>query len=315
MLTTNKLWLQLFAGEGGASASGAGEGGADAAPGETADAAGQQLRALGVPEEKIRRNRAHKMDRNPVIRNTEEVQEQAAAAQAEDGQPTEEVKPKYVWDDVMKDPDMNREMQKVVKAAKGEAKEAKANLSKLEEGLKKLARENGMDEANLDYEVLGKLLTGSYEKSAAEMGVSTEVAIKLDQQRSMLEQNKFETHMRQLEQQANDLKKIFPNFDLETEMKDPRFFRLTAPGMPFTVEDAYHAVHRKELEAAKAQAIKETTRQQIANSIAAGQRRPDESGMSGTAPSVTRFEYGKASREEREALKARIRRGEKIYPG
>ena len=50
-----------------------------------------------------------------------------------------------------------------------------------------------------------------------------------------------------------------------------------------------------------------------------GSARPAENGTSSQAPSVTRFDYKRASREEREALKARIyaadARGEKLYPG
>ena len=59
--------------------------------------------------------------------------------------------------------------------------------------------------------------------------------------------------------------------------------------------------------------------QKISNDIQAGNRRPHENGTSGQAPSVTTFDYSKASREQREELKRRIRdaaaRGEKLYPG
>ena len=308
MLTNKWQLLQLFAGEA------PGDGGAGAESGESSADAGQTLRDLGVPEEKIRRNRSYK-PAPKMVRNTEDAgkDEQVDAAKAVEETPAEE-KPKYVWEDIMKDPDMNREMQKTVKAAKNQAKAAEANLAALAPFLQERAKEYGMDPENLDYQALGKALSGGYEEKAAELGVSTDVAIKLDQQQRVLEQQKFDAHMQELERQAEELRQVFPNFDLQTEMQDPRFFRLTAPGMPFTVEDAYHAVHRKELEAAKAQAIKETTRQQIAASIAAGQRRPNEAGTTATAPSVTSFHYSRASREEREALKERIRRGEKIYP-
>ena len=63
------------------------------------------------------------------------------------------------------------------------------------------------------------------------------------------------------------------------------------------------------------QVAAQKTAQKLSNSIQANQRRPEENGTTGQAASVTTFDYRKASKAEREALKARIRRGEKIYPG
>jgi hypothetical protein len=53
----------------------------------------------------------------------------------------------------------------------------------------------------------------------------------------------------------------------------------------------------------------------MSNAIRSNQRRPTENGTSGQAPSVTHFDYRKASKDEREAFKRRINSGEKIYPG
>ena len=122
-----------------------------------------------------------------------------------------------------------------------------------------------------------------------------------------------------LEQQGEAMKKTFPNFDLRTELQNPVFARMTAPGVGLSVEDAYYAVHRNEIQTASMQVAAQKTAQKISNSIQAGSRRPAESGTSGQAPSVTTFDYRKASPEQREALKKRIReaaaRGEKVYPG
>ena len=57
----------------------------------------------------------------------------------------------------------------------------------------------------------------------------------------------------------------------------------------------------------------------ISNSIQAGSRRPAEAGISSQAPSVTTFDYSKASKEQRNALKEFIKseaaQGRKVYPG
>ena len=118
-----------------------------------------------------------------------------------------------------------------------------------------------------------------------------------------------------LEQQGEAMKKPFPNFDLRTELKNPVFVRMTSPNVGISVEDAYYAVHRNEIQTAAMQVTAQKTAQKISNAIQAGSRRPNENGTSGQAPSVTTFDYRSMGPQQRDALKKRIRSGEKIYPG
>jgi hypothetical protein len=145
-----------------------------------------------------------------------------------------------------------------------------------------------------------------------------ETARKQAQAQRTLQEQKIQEHIEKLEQQGENLKKVFPSFDLRAELKNPTFARLTAPGVGLSVEDAYYAVHRNEIQAASMQAVAQMTAQKISNAIQSGSRRPDEAGISSQAPSVTTFDYHK-SKEQREALKKRIleakARGEKVYPG
>ena len=94
---------------------------------------------------------------------------------------------------------------------------------------------------------------------------------------------------------------------------------MTAPNVGISVQDAYYAVHRNEIQSAAMQVTAQKAAQKISNSIQAGQRRPDENGTSGQAPSVTTFDYRNASKEQRDALKRRIyeaqAQGKKLYPG
>jgi hypothetical protein len=165
---------------------------------------------------------------------------------------------------------------------------------------------------------------------ALEQGVTLETAKRIDQQEREqarkqreeernLEQQKLRNHFMKLEQQGEALKKVFPNFDLRAELQNPVFARMTSPNVGVSVEDAYHAIHRNEIMAAGMQVTAQKTAQQISNAIQAGSRRPYENGISGQSPSVTTFDYSKASKAQREALKQQIRaaaaRGEKLYPG
>lgn len=140
----------------------------------------------------------------------------------------------------------------------------------------------------------------------------------LDKQQRTLEQQKFMNHMQKLEQQTSALREVFPDFDLETEMQNPVFARLTNPNIGMSVEDAFYAVHRKEIEAQTSRVVAQQTAQQISRAIQSGSRRPEEAGSSSQAPSVTTFDYRKMSRDDRKALKDEIRRaaaeGRKVYP-
>ena len=333
----NNRWLnlQLFAGEG------AGDGGGEgAATGDTAADAGQQrLLELGVPKEKLRKNRAYQ-----APAKAERAQDGAKAETAPDRQspaatdnPTEEPQTetpaRMSWEEIMADPEYNKQMQSVVQSRLKSAKTAEDTLAKLTPALEVLARKFGQDPANMDYEALAQAINDDddyYEDKALQMGVSIETAKKMDQQERdtarqqreqarTLEQQKFQNHIQKLEQQGEAMKKTFPNFDLRKELQNPAFARMTSPNVGISVEDAYYAVHRNEIQTAAMQATAQQTAKKISNSIQSGSRRPDENGTTGQAPSVTTFDYRTASREQREALKKQIReaamRGEKLYPG
>ena len=338
------FWLQLFAGE-GAGAPG-GEGGGDGAvSGDNGLAAGdQRLLELGVPEEKLRKRAQRakaKLPEGAVRTAPKEAQEQKPQEQVATAEenPTEEktettTPTRMSWDEIMADPEYNKQMQAVVQSRLRSAKNAEESLAKVAPALEVLARKHGQDPANPDYEALAKAINDDdayYEDKALEMGVSVETAKRMDQQERdnarqkrqeeyNLEQQRIHDHFVNLERQGEALKQLFPKFDLRTELQNPAFARMVAPGTGImSVEDAYRAVHRKEIDAAQSQVIAQQTAQKISNSIQAGYRRPNENGTSGQSASVTTFDYSKASREQREALKAQIRaaaaRGEKLYPG
>ncbi len=335
MLKEKWLNLQLFAGEG------TGEGGGEgAASGENATvAAEQRLRELGVPEDKIRKRASKVASSLPqtaktesVVKKSEATNEQTAPANVN---PSEETKTnatsRMSWDEIMADPEYNKQMQSVVQSRLRTAKNAEESLAKLTPALELLARKHNLDPT--DYEALAKAVNDDsdyYEDKALEMGVPVETAKKIDQQeratarqqaqeQRTLQEQKFQEHIQKLEQQGAALKKVFPSFDLRTELKNPVFARMTAPGVGLSVEDAYYAVHRNEIQIASMQAAAQKTAQKISNAIQSGSRRPDEAGISSQAPSETTFNYRNASIEQRNALKKRIRdaaaRGEKLYPG
>lgn len=205
------------------------------------------------------------------------------------------------WEQLMADPDYNRQMQAVVRSRLREAASAEEDLQTLAPALKRLAGRYGLPTEQMDYAALTRAVTEDDAPDARnEPG---------------LRSGGFTAHIRELERQGAALQKRYPGFDLRRELNDPVFARLTAPGSGLTVEDAYFAVHRQRLQAE----AEEAASQKIADSIRAGSRRPRENGTEGQAPSVAALDYRAATPGQREALKRRIReaaaRGEKVYPG
>ena len=334
------LNLQLFAGE-GAGASG-GEGGADGAASgvPSADAGQQRLMDLGVPESLARKHSERTKKRAQI------TTAQSASSQKSDGQTataaegtqaegtkTEDKPQKPTFKELMDDPEYNSEMQAIIQQRLKSSEGAEDALGKLAPAIEVLARKYGQDPAKPDYDALAKAINdedGYYEDKALQMGVSVETAKKMDQQEReaarkkrqeamTLEEQKFRQHFQKLEQQAAQMKVTFPDFDLQKELQNPAFARMTSPNIGLSVEDAYYAVHRKELQTAAMQVAAQKTAQKISNSIQAGSRRPQENGTSAQAPSVTTFDYRAADKQQREAFKRDLQqrwaRGEKVYPG
>lgn len=335
----NKWWLlQLFADGGEGSAAGS-DGGAAAETGVSdVDAGHQRLRELGVPEHKIRKNRSYKASvaaKAPVVAEQATDQEHAKqddAAHSIDDQPK-----RMTWEEIKNDPEYQKayqeETQRMVQQRLKKSKATEEAMEKLRPGLDKLAVLYGMDPDEIDYEAMAKAITGDKQLSqrrALERGLSEDVSDELDrlglmekrqkdQQNRTIEEQARQEHFGKLRQQSEAVKAKYPSFDLAEELKNPTFVRMVAPGVGLSVEDAYYTIHRKEIEQAALQAATDQAAKNMANAVRSGTMRPQENGAASAAPTVSAFSYKTASKEQREALKHRIRmagaRGEKIYPG
>lgn len=276
-MKNEKNWqaLQLFAGDGSAT-------------GEGAAAAGQRLRELGVPEEKIRKTRAQ----GEAAQEAPSQESQAAA----DADP----KNRLTWEQILKDPEYNAQLQKIIRSRVKEEGRNKAILETLDPALRQLAAQHGLDPENLNHAALAEAITRQNQPQETP-------------------QQRFAGHIRKLQQQAQAFQALVPGFDLRQELRNPLFARLTAPGVGLSVEDAFYAVHRKDIQQQSMEAAARQATRMVSNAIASGSHRPEESGTAAQAPSVSRFDYRNATPEQRKALKDAIRKaaaeGRKIYPG
>ena len=116
---------------------------------------------------------------------------------------------------------------------------------------------------------------------------------------------------RQLYQQGLALQERTPGFDLNQEMKNPQFVKLVHPKVGLDVETAFRVAHFKELEPLLMRYAAQQAAGQLAQSVATGQMRPPENGATQEAVQVNE-DPRLWSREQREAIRERVRRGERV---
>ena len=193
------------------------------------------------------------------------------------------------WEALMEDPEYNQQMQKTVRLRLKEAGDAQRQLAQLEPALRVLARDLGLDDRELDSAALLRQLAPE------------------------AQQARYRQHIESLHREALQVR--IPGFDLRRELADPRFAFLTSPQVGMNLEEAYRTVHHRELEARALRA----GQRMVADSVLAGRNRPVENGSASQTPAIPSFDYKNASREQKEALRKKIRnyaaRGEKLYPG
>ena len=264
---------------------------------------------------------------NQPAEETEKA-EQVAAAETESQGNTEAKK--MSWDEIMADPDYKEAMSDMIRKRTAKSKESEDRLKKLAPALEVLGKALKVDISDTD--ALVKAVTQNtkfYEDQAASLGVPVETAMKIEQlerekaqreqaDKDAMEERMFREHLAKLHKQGEQLKETFPNFDLQRELQNPVFMRMTGPNMGISVQDAYYAVHREEIQKASMQIAAQKVSEKLSNSIQSGKHRPIENGAQNQPASVSTFDYRNMTQDQRSQLKKQIMqaaaRGEKLYP-
>ncbi len=219
-----------------------------------------------------------------------------------------------------------RDTENIIKERLKKPNEAKAQMEKLAPVLENLAQKYGIkDVSDIDGLVAAYTNDDSlYAEEAEKRGMDiptlkvvkqleTEKAQREAQDRQNAIDQRNQAHLQNLVQQSEALKQAFPSFDLVQEFQNPQFVRLTSPEVGISVEDAYHLIHRKEIQAASAQVIAEKAQQKLSQATASGMRRPSENGSQSVSPALDiRDDPSKWSKADREEVKRRVRMGERI---
>ena len=322
-----KMNLHLFEGDGGAGAAPAtgGDGGEAAVkPGVLEDGTVVDDRLAARMEEQARKRKARGEEPAKIAPMAKQQAKQPAQAAQPNANP-DEPSLEDQWNEAKKGKYRElygRDVQAAVNDRFKNQQNASEELSALEPMLKVMRDQYGV--AN-NVDLVSHYMDNDdlYEEEAESRGMTVEsvkLVHQLEQENARYkarEQQEAESmfirqHLEKLARQAEDLKQIYPNFDLRTELQNETFARLTAPNSWLDVKTAYYAVHHDELEPqAMAYGI-QRAQQQISQTLQANQRRPMEgAAQRGQPPEVT-IDVNKLTREEMQNMKDRAARGERI---
>lgn len=164
-----------------------------------------------------------------------------------------------------------------------------------------------------------------YEKEAFERGMSVEDLKQLKalerenaQLKRATQRSEEQEEWDALLAQGEELKQMYPSFDMDSEMLNPEFgkslaFFKSSGIYSDPVRRAYELVHRDEIMGGAMQYAVQQTQQKISNSIQSGMSRPQENGTNQTAAGApTALDPSKLTKEQIEDIKRRAARGERI---
>lgn len=139
------------------------------------------------------------------------------------------------------------------------------------------------------------------------VGLERQMAQTEQQAKERREAEEAERRIAELRQRAEETRKVYPNFDLDVEMQNEQFVRLTAAlGGDTTM--AYQALHHKDIVAQTVQKAAQTATQNVAESVRSNGMRPSESGISSSHTTNTKPDFASMSRKEFNAYAAELRR-------
>ena len=233
------------------------------------------------------------------------------------------------FDDLLKDPGYKADYdQRVQKAIKGRFKTNEAEKAKLTPMLQMLGERYGIqagEDGSYDVDALTQALQDDdmlYEQEALERGMSIEQLKESKARDRELERLQAAEKKRiadeqqraafdRVAQQTVQAKQVYPGLDIQQELKNPAFQRLVW-GAGVDVRTAFEVVHRDEIMSGALKYAAQKTRSDVASTIAAGRARPVEGAAGGAVAVDNQMVPSKLTKEQRENIKMRARRGERI---
>lgn len=213
-------------------------------------------------------------------------------------------------------------MQKAIKERVGEVKQLQQQLQQQNDVIGLVAKKYGISTDKMG-DIREALESDDvfWEEAAADQGMTVDgykKMVKLEAENEALHKareeaerkNQKDAVFQKWDREAEELKRMYPQFDLQSEIQDKRFLDLMGAGID--MRTIYETLHHDEiLPALMQQTAKAATKQQAA-AARSGQMRPAENGMSSRPAAQTVKDPAKMTKEERQEYARRAARGEII---
>lgn len=213
-------------------------------------------------------------------------------------------------------------MQKAIKERVGEVKQLQQQLQQQNDVIGLVAKKYGISTDKMG-DIREALESDDvfWEEAAADQGMTVDSykkMVKLEAENEALHKareeaerkNQKDAVFQKWDREAEELKRMYPQFDLQSEIQDKRFLDLMGAGID--MRTIYETLHHDEiLPALMQQTAKAVTKQQAA-AARSGQMRPAENGMSSRPAAQTVKDPAKMTKEERQEYARRAARGEII---
>lgn len=159
-----------------------------------------------------------------------------------------------------------------------------------------------------------------YENEAMEKGVSVDqlkamrkmerenAELKRKMQEAQVKEN-AERIMADWMRQAEGLKSIYPGFDLDAELRNPKFIDLLKSHID--VRTAFEVIHKDDIIGGAMKYAVTETEKKITNKIRSGYR-PTENGVHGQAAPIVKSSVSQLSKDDRREIARRVANGEHI---
>lgn len=132
----------------------------------------------------------------------------------------------------------------------------------------------------------------------------------LQAQEAAINNERANQQLAQWTMEAQNLKGVYPQFDLETEAQNPDFIRLLQAGTP--MEHAYKVIHMDEILNDARTTTAAYTEKQVVDNIKARGSRPTEAGLNSNNGITYKADPSNFSGQDVLEIARRVRRGEKI---
>ncbi len=137
-----------------------------------------------------------------------------------------------------------------------------------------------------------------------------ENAALLRDQQQRQSQQAVQQQMRRWYEEAEQVKAVYPSFDLSAEVKNQQFLSMLKSRVP--MQHAFEVVHLDDIKAGVARMQAKATEKQVVDGIRAKGARPQENGTASQSAFTVKDDVSKLTKAERAEIARRVARGERI---